>query len=172
MTYINEGKEDMERRDKQNYYLDIAETVLERGTCLRRNYGSIIVKNDEIISTGYTGAPRGRKNCTDIGVCRREQLNVPRGTQYELCRSVHSEANAIISASRKDMIGATLYLVGKDSRTGEFVENANSCIMCKRMIINSGIECVIIRDTKDSYRIINVQEWIDEDDSLSANIGY
>lgn len=162
----------MERRDKRNYYLDIAETVLERGTCLRRNYGSIIVKNDEIISTGYTGAPRGRKNCTDIGVCRREQLNVPRGTQYELCRSVHSEANAIISASRKDMIGATLYLVGKDSRTGEFVENANSCIMCKRMIINSGIECVIIRDTKDIYRIINVQEWIDEDDSLSANAGY
>jgi dCMP deaminase len=162
----------MERRDKQNYYLDIAETVLERGTCLRRNYGSIIVKNDEIISTGYTGAPRGRKNCTDIGVCRREQLNVPRGTQYELCRSVHSEANAIISASRKDMIGATLYLVGKDSRTGEFVENANSCIMCKRMIINSGIESVIIRDTKDSYRIIKVQEWIDDDDSLTAAFGY
>jgi dCMP deaminase len=162
----------MERRDKQNYYLDIAETVLERGTCLRRNYGSIIVKNDEIISTGYTGAPRGRKNCTDIGVCRREQLNVPRGTQYELCRSVHSEANAIISASRKDMIGATLYLVGKDSRTGEFVENANSCIMCKRMIINSGIESVIIRDTKDNYRIIKVQEWIDDDDSLTAALGY
>ena len=107
----------MDRRDKYNYYLDIAETVLERGTCLRRNYGSIIVKNDEIISTGYTGAPRGRKNCTDLGYCRRDKLNVPRGTQYELCRSVHSEANAIISASRKDMIGATLYLVGKEAKT-------------------------------------------------------
>ncbi|MCM0649787.1 cytidine deaminase [Clostridium swellfunianum] len=162
----------MERRDKHNYYLDIAETVLERGTCLRRNYGSIIVKNDEIISTGYTGAPRGRKNCTDIGVCRREQLNVPRGTQYELCRSVHSEANAIISASRRDMIGATLYLVGKYARTGEFVEDANSCIMCKRLIINSGIESVIIRDTKDYYRIIQVQQWIDDDDSLYGNGGY
>lgn len=162
----------MERRDKHNYYLDIAETVLERGTCVRRNYGSIIVKNDEIISTGYTGAPRGRKNCTDIGVCRREQLNVPRGTQYELCRSVHSEANAIISASRRDMIGATLYLVGKDARTGEFVEDANSCIMCKRLIINSGIESVIIRDTKDYYRIIQVQQWIDDDDSLYGNSGY
>lgn len=162
----------MERRDKHNYYLDIAETVLERGTCLRRNYGSIIVKNDEIISTGYTGAPRGRKNCPDIGFCRREQLNVPRGTQYELCRSVHSEANAIISASRKDMIGATLYLVGKDTKTCEFVENANSCIMCRRMIINAGIESVVIRDTKDTYRIIRVQEWIDDDDSLSDKIGY
>lgn len=162
----------MERRDKHNYYLDIAETVLERGTCLRRNYGSIIVKHDEIISTGYTGAPRGRKNCTDIGTCRREQLNVPRGTQYELCRSVHSEANAIISASRKDMIGSTLYLVGKHSKTGLFVEDANSCIMCKRMIINAGISEVIIRDTKDNYRVIEVQAWIDDDDSLSDKLGY
>jgi dCMP deaminase len=162
----------MDRRDKHNYYLDIAETVLVRGTCLRRNYGSIIVKNDEIISTGYTGAPRGRKNCTDIGFCRREQLNVPRGTQYELCRSVHSEANAIISASRKDMLGATLYLVGKDAKTGEFVEDANSCIMCKRMIINAGIESVVIRDTKSKYRIIMVHDWVDDDDSLSDRIGY
>ena len=116
----------MERRDKHNYYLDIATTVLERGTCLRRNYGSIIVKNDEIISTGYTGAPRGRKNCMDLGVCRREQLQVPRGERYELCRSVHSEANAIISASRRDMIGSTLYLAGKDMKTGELVHDATS----------------------------------------------
>lgn len=162
----------MERRDKHNYYLDIAETVLERGTCLRRNYGSIIVKNDEIISTGYTGAPRGRKNCTDIGTCRREELNVPRGTQYELCRSVHSEANAIISASRRDMIGAALYLVGKHSKSLEYVENASSCIMCKRMIINAGIEEVIIRDTKNEYRVIRVQEWVEDDDSLSEKVGY
>jgi dCMP deaminase len=162
----------MERRDKNNYYLDIAETVLERGTCLRRNYGSIIVKNDEIISTGYTGAPRGRVNCSDLGYCRRDQLNVPRGTQYELCRSVHSEANAIISASRKDMIGATLYLVGRDAKDGELVHNASSCIMCKRLIINAGIEKVVIRDTKDIYRVILVLEWINEDDSLQDQRGY
>ncbi|MFA9397710.1 MAG: cytidine/deoxycytidylate deaminase family protein [Clostridiaceae bacterium] len=162
----------MERRDKHNYYLDIAETVISRGTCLRRNYGSIIVKNDEIISTGYTGAPRGRKNCSDIGVCRRQELNIPRGTQYELCRSVHSEANAIISASRKDMIGSILYLVGKEVKTYEYVKNANSCIMCKKMIINSGIEKVIIRDNKNEYRIIDVEEWVDNDDSLSDEMGY
>lgn len=156
----------MERRDKQNYYLDIAETVLERGTCLRRNYGSIIVKNDEIISTGYTGAPRGRKNCIDLNSCIREELNVPRGTKYELCRSVHSEANAIISASRKDMIGATLYLVGKDAKTKKYVKYANSCSMCKRMVINSGIISVIIRDSKDEYREISVESWIENDDSL------
>ena len=162
----------MDRRDKHNYYLDIAETVLERGTCIRRNYGSIIVKNDEIISTGYTGAPRGRKNCIDLGYCRRDKLNVPRGTQYELCRSVHSEANAIISASRKDMIGATLYLVGKEAKTNSIVKDANSCAMCKRMIINAGIKKVIIRDTEDTYRIIEVKDWIENDDSLRDNIGY
>lgn len=163
----------MDRRDKHNYYLDIAATVLERGTCLRRNYGSIIVKNDEIISTGYTGAPRGRKNCIDLGFCRREQLKVPRGERYELCRSVHSEANAIISASRRDMIGATLYLAGRDCSTGEYVSNATSCAMCKRHIINAGIEKVIVRIDDVNYKVIDVEkEWIDNDDSLSDMLGY
>jgi dCMP deaminase len=166
------GKIYLERRSKDNYYLDIAETVLERGTCLRRNYGSIIVKNDEIISSGYTGAPRGRKNCNDLGVCRREELNVPRGEQYELCRSVHSEANAVISASRRDMINSTLYLVGRDKKTGEYVEKANSCTMCKRLIINAGIDRVVIRDTKDEYRIIDTKLWIEEDDSINGKSTY
>jgi len=162
----------MERRDKCNYYLDIAETVLERGTCLRRNYGAIIVKNDEIISSGYTGAPRGRKNCIDLGSCRREELKVPRGQRYELCRSVHAEANAIISASRSDMIGGTLYLAGKDMSTGELVPDASSCSMCKRMIINAGIQMVVIRVTRDEYKIVNVSEWISDDDSLGDKLGY
>ena len=163
----------MERRDKHNYYLDIATTVLERGTCLRRNYGSIIVKNDEIISTGYTGAPRGRKNCMDLGVCRRQQLNIPRGERYELCRSVHSEANAIISAPRREMIGATLYLAGRDRISGELVHDATSCAMCKRMIINAGISKVIVRNTDDTYTEIDVKlDWIDNDDSLGDQLGY
>ncbi|MCF6460683.1 deoxycytidylate deaminase [Clostridium sp. Cult3] len=162
----------MERRDKTNYYLDIAETVSKRGTCLRRNFGAIIVKNDEIISTGYSGAPRGRKNCSDLGFCRRKQLNIPRGTRYELCRSVHAEANCIISASRRDMIDSTLYLVGIDVKTGNLVPNANSCSMCKRLIINAGIAKVIIRDTQDSYRIVHVKDWIIDDDSLYDEFGY
>ena len=163
----------MERRDKHNYYLDIAEVVLERGTCLRRNYGAIIVKSDEIISTGYTGAPRGRKNCMDLGVCRRQMLNVPRGERYELCRSVHSEANAIISASRRDMIGATLYLAGKDCETGELVHDATSCAMCKRQIINAGIEKVIVRRSENDYELIDVQrDWVEDDDSLGDKLGY
>lgn len=162
----------MERVDKNNYYLDIAETVLSRGTCLRRNYGAIIVKNDEIISTGYTGAPRGRKNCIDLNVCTRDKLNIPRGTMYEVCRSVHAEANCIISAARRDMIDSTLYLVGVSASDGEYVENANSCTMCKRMIINSGIKYVVIRDTKKEYRLIEVEDWIRFDDSLGSNFAY
>ncbi|MDP4177280.1 MAG: cytidine deaminase [Bacillota bacterium] len=162
----------MERRDKNNYYLDIAETILERGTCLRRNYAAIIVKNDEIISTGYSGAPRGRKNCSDLGFCKRDELNVPRGTRYEICRSVHAEQNAIISARRQDMLSASMYLVGREQKTGEYIQNASACSLCKRFIINSGIEKVIVRDTKDNYRIIDVNEWIENDDSLEGNGGY
>lgn len=161
----------MKRRDKCNYYLDIAETILERGTCLRRNYGSVIVNEDEIVSTGYTGAPRSTDNCCDIGVCLREELKIPRGTHYELCRSVHSEANAIISASRKEMIGGTLYLVGKEGN-GDLVKDADCCIMCKKLIINSGIDKVVIRITKDEYRIVEVRSWVEESLDLFKKQGY
>ena len=157
----------MERVDKINYYLDIAETVTKRGTCLRNNYGSVIVKNDEIISTGYTGAPRGRANCLDLGYCRRKENNTPSGAGFELCRSVHSEQNAIISASRKDMIGSTLYLVGINKRNGEYISDNKPCTLCKRMIINSGIEKIVMRDSKEKYRIENVNDWIDNDDTLN-----
>lgn len=162
----------MKRTDKKNYYLDIAETVLERGTCLRRNFGAIIVKNDQIVSTGYVGAPRGRKNCIDMGVCIREKNNIPRGERYELCRSVHAEANAIIHASRDAMIGSTLYLVGKDAKTGAYVENASACSMCKRMIINAGIKKVIIRNTKTKFTALYVDEWVQNDESLDGTLGY
>lgn len=162
----------MERRDKTNYYLDLADVVSKRGTCLRRRYGAVIVKNDEVISTGYVGAPRGRKNCSDIEYCIRQKMNIPRGERYELCRSVHAEANAIISAEREKMIGSTLYLSGREVDTGEYIKNSNSCSMCKRQIINAGISQVVIRDTEDEYRVIDVQEWIDNDDSLSGEFGY
>ncbi|MBQ1270259.1 MAG: dCMP deaminase family protein [Clostridia bacterium] len=156
----------MTRRDKHNYYLDIAQTILERATCLRNNVGAVIVKNDEIISTGYNGAPRGRANCCDLGECRREKLGIPRGQRYELCRSVHAEQNAIIAAPRNEMIGATLYLAMCNSKTGELVPDASPCNMCRRMIINAGIERVVIRNSKDEYTIHNVQDYIDQDDTL------
>lgn len=162
----------MERRDKVNYYLDIADTVLERGTCLRRNFGAVIVKNDEIVSTGYTGAPRGTCNCSDSGVCLREKLGIPRGQRYELCRSVHAEANSIISAARSEMKGGTLYLSGREVKTGELVENMSSCSMCKKLIINAGIEKVVIRRSEDEYDEIPVSEWVRDEDSITGVSGY
>ena len=156
----------MDRVSKENYYLDIAETVIERATCLRRCYGAIIVKNDEIISTGYNGAPRGRKNCVDLGRCARDAMNVPRGERYELCRSVHAEANAIISAARRDMVGGTLYLAGKDAVTGEILSDATSCAMCRRLIINAGLEKVVIRVSPADYTVVDVRRWIEEDDPI------
>lgn len=162
----------MERRDKDNYYLDIAESVAQRSTCFRKRYGAVIVKNDEIISTGYVGAPRGRKNCTDLNYCVRNKLNVPRGERYELCRSVHAEANAIISASRDKMIGSTLYLVGREVMDNSYVSNAMCCSMCKRMVINAGIEKVIIRDDATSFRMIHVDEWINDDESILGESEY
>ena len=161
-----------ERIDKTNYYLDIAETVSERGTCLRRNWGAIIVNNDEIISTGYVGAPRGRKNCCDLAYCTREKLNIPRGERYELCRSVHAEQNAIISTSREKMLGASLYIVGKTYTNGEYVENANPCSLCKKMIINAGIKDIYIRDSKNKYRHTEVADYIKNDESLEGIKGY
>lgn len=162
----------MERRDKTNYYLDISQTVAERGTCLRRNFGAIIVKNDEIIATGYNGAPRGRANCSDLGSCMREKLNVPKGQRYELCRSVHAEANCIISAPRTMMIGAALYLACLDAKTGELYGDVEPCSMCKRQIINAGIEKVHIRTAKDEFRTLTVSDWIENDESLSGSEGY
>jgi len=162
----------MDRVSKENYYLDIAQTVATRSTCLRKSFGAIIVKNDTIISTGYNGAPRGRKNCSDIGKCIRDELKIPRGERYELCRSVHSEANAIIAASRESMLGATLYMACLDSKTGELVSGTNSCAMCKKLIINAGIDKVVIRNTPDSYNVIEVREWLEDDDSISGRRGY
>ena len=162
----------MSRVDKVNYYLDVAETVIKRGTCIRRDFGAIIVKNDQIIATGFTGAPRGRKNCCDLNKCIRKELKIPRGERYELCRSVHAEQNAIISASRLDMIGSTLYLVGKNFEDDTYVSNSNPCALCKRMIINSGIEDIYIRDNKDKYRHINVNDYINDDETLEGKLGY
>ena len=153
----------MERVSKINYYLDIAETVSKRSTCLRKHYGAIIVKDDCIVATGYNGAPRGSL---------RDKLNIPRGERYEMCRSIHAEANAIISASREEMIGSTLYMASVDPKTGELISGTSSCAMCKRQVINAGISTVIVSDSHTDYRIISVSDWIADDDSLSGKFGY
>lgn len=137
----------MERISKELYYLGIAEAVCQRSTCLRRKYGAIIVKNDQIIATGYNGAPRGETNCIDCGHCQREELNIPKGERYELCRAVHAEQNAIISASRSEMIGSTIYIVGKEA-DGRYA-NPSPCLICRRMIVNAGIvKCIGMVDGK------------------------
>jgi len=161
----------MNRISKANYYLDIAQTVASRSTCLRRMYGAIIVKNDTIVSTGYCGAPRGRQNCCDMGYCLRENMGIPRGERYEMCRAVHSEANAIIAAPRELMLGATLYQACIDAATGGLAANIDSCQMCKKLMINAGIETAVYRNTPTEYRVASVEDWIADDDSL-GKIGY
>lgn len=162
----------MDRISKENYYLDIAQTVAERSTCMRKKYGAIIVKNDVIISTGYNGSPRGRKNCNELQFCMREKLQIPSGERYELCRSVHAEANAIIAAPRDQMLGATLYMSCVDPTNHSLVMGTNSCMMCKRQVINAGIAYVVVRDDKENFRVIDVNEWIENDDSLVVSSAF
>ena len=159
------------RVDKIQYYLDIAKVVAERSTCLRRKYGSVIVKNDRIVSTGYSGAPRCRQNCCDLGECFRIKHNIPQGEGYSKCRSVHSEMNAIIAASKEEMEGAVLYLCGVEN-DGSITPNADCCSMCKRVIINSGIKYVIVATPDGSYKMTDVNDWIENDDSLYLHEGY
>ena len=163
----------MERVSKINYYLDIAEVVSKRGTCTRKNYGCIIVKHDEIISTGYTGAPRGRKNCIDLGYCVKKQaLPNTRHGGYDACRSVHAEQNAMLSAARKDMIDSSLFLVGVRADTNDYEEGASHCQMCRKLIINSGIKNVFVRVNKSEYVEIHVEDWVKNDDLLNGITTY
>ena len=162
-----------DRRDKINYYLDIAEAVAGRATCLRKKYGSVIVNNDQIISTGYAGAPRGRVNCCDLGYCTKKKLFPEmRHGGYDVCRSVHSEQNAIISASRNEMLGGTLYLVGYRTESHEYEKGAAPCLMCRKLIINSGIEKVYVRINKDEYQLFLVEDWVNTDELLNGQVSY
>lgn len=162
------------RIDKINYYLNIAEAVAKRSTCLRKQVGCVIVNRDEILSTGYNGAPRGRKNCIDLGYCCKKKFFPDvRHAGYDACRSVHAEQNALISAKRQDMIGATLYLVMYNQNTKEYEKDANCCQMCRKMIINAGIKNIIVRQKdEEHYKIIDIQEWIKNDDLLDGKITF
>lgn len=173
--------EDMKRPDKHIYYLDIARATSTRSNCINKRWGAIIVKDDEIVSTGYNGAPRGRTNCCDLGYCPRIRENIPRGTRYETCRSVHAEANAIISASRERMLHGKMYIYGWDVIAQKMVTHPDSCMMCKRMIINAGIEEVIFADPEGfhfaetygfGYRTQLVSKWVEDDDMPVYGQGY
>jgi len=142
------------RPTKREYYLDIARVVSSRSTCLRRKYGSIIVSPaDSIVSTGYNGSPRGEDNCCDTGYCERAEKKIPSGSNYELCRSIHAEMNACLEAGRKEAMGGTLYLYGEDSQTGKELDYSQPCLICRKVLINSGIKSIITRKNGDIKEI-------------------
>ncbi|TSC96366.1 MAG: dCMP deaminase [Parcubacteria group bacterium Athens1014_10] len=152
-----------QRPNKDEYYLEIAKQVARRGTCQRRRFGALIVKDDQIISTGYVGAPRKAVNCQDLDICPRTKANIPSGERYELCRSVHAEMNVIINAARAgvSILGGVLYLYGENIN-GTPVENIQPCKLCKRMIINAGLKEVIFEKNGKIERI-NPENWIKEE---------
>lgn len=158
----------MSRPSKNEYYIDIAKSVSQRSTCLRRKFGAVIVKNDQIISTGYNGAPRKTTNCIDLGYCARQQLSIPPGQNYELCRAVHAEMNAVIHASRLEMVGADLYLAGFDMETQRPVPLPEPCLLCRRVIINAGITRVIMPNDLKGFQYIDVDDWINQERSLTV----
>lgn len=155
-----------QRRDKVNFYLDIAETIAINSTCLNKQWGAIIVNDTDILSMGYIGAPRGRQNCIDIQQCYKHKWDDCDENARGVCRGVHAEANAIISARRADMEGSSLYLVGLDIRNGGYVKDPHCCKFCKMMIINAKIRDVYIRINKMAYKRETVLSWVDADDTL------
>ena len=158
---------------RDRHYLNIALVVAQRGTCLRRNYGAVIVNNDQIISTGYTGTPRGEPNCIDTGVCPRAEAGIAPGERYDLCVSVHAEQNAIIHAARRDMIGSTLYVAGFDMKTDQESKGTFPCYLCKRMIINAGIAKVVALEPGNNMTVYDVNDFIKEEEvDLSKVAGY
>lgn len=163
---------DNTRPSKHDYYLTIAAAVSARSTCLSKQYGAVIVNDDEIVATGYNGAPRGRKNCCELGVCKRVNKNLEHGADYALsCRSVHAEMNAIISAARDEMIGSTMYLYGYDVKRGHVVDNIDCCPICRRLVINSGISKVYFYGISVPYAEVDVNYWVNADESLDSEDG-
>jgi len=149
------------RISKDEYYIQIAEKILLRSTCLRRHFGAVIVSNDEIISTGYNGAPRKVKSSIEHGFCWRKAHNIPHGMNYELCRSVHAEQNAIIQAARRDMLGGTMYLVGENP--DNTAVDAFPCVICLRIIINAGIDRLVYRKADGTLAEAHPQrDWKDD----------
>ena len=151
----------MARPSKDQYYLNIAKEIAKRGTCFRSRFGAIIVKDDQIISAGYIGAPRGVKDCMERGYCLRDHLKIPHGTQYEVCRSVHAEQNAIINSARAgvNLLGANIYLYSENPKTGELIDSV-PCYICKKMIINAGLAKFIGNTKEGAVKVFHVEDWI------------
>jgi dCMP deaminase len=167
----------IERPEKEDYYLHIAQVVSRRSTCLKVLIGAIIVKEDQIIATGYVGAPRHTRSSLDHGFCLRQKLNIPSGSQYELCRSVHAEQNAIINSARAgvSLLGGDMYIFGEQRESGETIF-AFPCFICKKMIINAGLNRVLVSHPgAERYKVFQVAAWIrewQEQDILADSVRY
>ena len=148
------------RLSKDQYYLNIAKQVAQRSTCFRIKFGAVIVRDDQIIATGYTGAPRKTKDCFERGECLRNKLNIPHGQRYELCRSVHAEQNAIINSARAgvSLLNGDMFLYGEDNQ-GKTID-ALACFICKKMLINAGLDRIICSTKDGKYRIFKIKDWI------------
>jgi dCMP deaminase len=146
------------RPDWDEYFIGIAKAVSTRATCLRRKYGAVITKDNVIVSTGYNGAPSGMKDCLEVGKCTRKELQIPHGERYELCHSVHAEANAIIRASVDELRGSTIYVSGVDDGNRECY--SEPCMMCKRMMLNSRISTVVYSDGNSGFVVADPRKWL------------
>lgn len=159
-------KTNIQRRDRVNYFLDLAEAAAQSSTCIHKRCGAILVNEDIVITTGYTGAPRGRQNCIDIGYCSKECTGI--------CRGVHAEANAALFASLKEMDGGTLYvvriLIDEEGNNIGYVESPDCCESCKMLLINSRLRDVYVRITKDEYIRQTIMDWIEHDGTLSPDV--
>lgn len=149
------------RPSKDEYYLQIAHAISQRSTCLRSRYGAIIVKNDVIVSSGYNGAARKVKDCLEIGFCLKDKMELPHGSGYDACLSVHAEANAVVNAARSgaNIFGGIMFISGEDCKTGKIVE-ARPCTFCRRLLINTGIEKVVFKKPDGSVGEYNIEEWV------------
>ncbi|MEJ2697959.1 MAG: deaminase [Candidatus Sulfobium sp.] len=152
------GKKKHRRPGWDEYFINIARAVSARATCFRRQYGAVVTRDNIIVSTGYNGAPAGMKDCLDAGKCTRKELEIPHGERYELCHSVHAEANAIIRASVDELRDATIYISGEDSGSGEC--HSEPCMMCKRLILNARIKKVVFSDGNGRFHVINPKDWL------------
>lgn len=151
------------RISKHEYYLGIAKEVARRSTCFRRSIGAIIIRDDQIISTGYVGAPRKTKDSLEHGFCLRDKLKIPHGHRYELCRSVHAEQNAIINAARAgvSLLGGDMYVFGSIPEEERPID-AFPCFICKKMIINSGLNRLIGSTSDGKFKVFNISDWADD----------
>jgi dCMP deaminase len=148
------------RASKDDYYLGIAKEVARRSTCFRRSIGAIIVRDDQIISTGYVGAPRKTKSSHEHGFCLRDRLGIPHGERYELCRSVHAEQNAVINAARAgvSLLGGDMYIYGTIYGEDKPI-NAFPCFICKKIIINAGLDRIVCSTVGGKKRVFRVSQW-------------